>query len=213
MKHIVDISLLLLAGAAHTVIAYNRAGFVVTSTSEVWSVKSAFRPAPIHNRCSQINRVSRVSLRPSDIDEDEEAKGDRELERDAQMWIGGNPDRQRWWDEMKANRDWSRMMQKRDLAELDLEMDLLRNNLRSLGALLGLTLVETGGRITPLAWAITIGIQLVPLGLVVSLFLTVTGGGFSFGAGSGGPGGSGASTEEMLLEVIRQLVDGVRSGA
>eukprot|EP00903_Cladosiphon_okamuranus_P019208 g17662.t1 len=109
-----------------------------------------------------LSRAPASGLRVSEEDHEREMKLERELDRDAQLWVNGDPGKQKLWDKAKTWRRVNRLILAREEAMSELERDRLRYVLKDAQTVTGLPLLE-GKEITPLAWCITLTIQLCPL--------------------------------------------------
>ncbi|CAN0265586.1 unnamed protein product, partial [Pylaiella littoralis] len=104
-----------------------------------------------------------TELRISEKDMERDLKFERDLDRDAQLWVNGDPKKQELWEKAKSWRNLNKMILAREEAMMELERETLRYLFKDVQFLTGLPLVD-GKEITPLAWAIALTIQLMPLG-------------------------------------------------
>eukprot|EP00752_Nemacystus_decipiens_P008254 g7381.t1 len=116
---------------------------------------------------SSLSRAARASseLRVSEEDRERDLKFERELDRDAELWVNGDPGKQKLWDKAKAWRRLNQMILEREEAMSELERDRLRYLLKDVQTVTGLPLLD-GKDITPLAWCITLTIQFMPLAAI-----------------------------------------------
>lgn len=85
-------------------------------TALFW-VRSAecFQPAPVSLRSRGASSLlwsragASAALRVSEEDRERDLKFERELDRDAELWVNGDPGKQKLWDKAKA---WRRMNQR-----------------------------------------------------------------------------------------------------
>ncbi|CAM9568100.1 unnamed protein product [Scytosiphon promiscuus] len=111
-------------------------------------------------------------LKISEEDRERDLKFEQDLDRDAQLWVQGDPEKQKLWEKAKAWRNLNKMLLAREEAMSELERDRLRYILKEAQTVTGLPLVD-GKEITPLAWCITLTIQLMPLASFYIIFSTL----------------------------------------
>ncbi|CAM9406202.1 unnamed protein product [Ectocarpus fasciculatus] len=113
-----------------------------------------------------------TTLRISEEDRERDLKFERELDRDAQRWINGDAKRQELWNKAKSWRNLNKLLLAREEAMSELERETLRYFLKDVQTVTGLPLVE-GNEITPLAWCITLTIQLMPLAAIYIIVFSI----------------------------------------
>ncbi|CAN0432549.1 unnamed protein product [Ectocarpus sp. 12 AP-2014] len=113
-----------------------------------------------------------TTLRISEEDRERDLKFERELDRDAQRWINGDAKRQELWNKAKSWRNLNKLLLAREEAMSELERETLRYFLKDVQTVTGLPLVEEN-EITPLAWFITLTIQLMPLAAIYIIVFSI----------------------------------------